>query len=188
MPQCQKIGCDSGARWGVELHLPCPEPGGMVRNFRMKLSTEVCDAHRDDVRAMVLADKDAITAHFADNGLQEPDWLNMRVEFVPVVGRDIRVIQMCDREGCWLPATWRIKRRFAEIGRKEIRCEAMTNLVVCDQHRGETVPADLNGGPEERVALSDWLREQGVLMPDLDRTELEFVPLSDSVPADMLRM
>lgn len=176
--------CDSGARWSVQLYIPCPSPGEGIRWIGLKLTTEVCDAHRDNVRPMVLADKEAIALKFIDEGLPEPDFLNMRVEFPPIEGRDIRVIAMCDLQGCpWL-AKWRIKLRVGEIGKKEIDLESPTNLVVCDVHKAGLKVEDL---PIDREHLFEVLVSQGVPVPDVGRLELDFDPLIDKVPADLLK-
>lgn len=181
--KCHKDGCDSGARWATDLHLDCPIPGGAKRALVLRCAIEVCDAHRDDVKPWVLSDKnrETIALTLMDNGFHEPDFLTARIEFAPVEGRDIKMVEMCCRAGCTERAKYQIKHRFAEIGRKEMRFESLTNLWVCEKHKRDTKAADLLLNGAVRKKTFEWLQAQGVLLPDLDRSELEFVPAAAMV-------
>lgn len=175
--KCHRVDCTSGARWMTELHLECPMPGGAKHLLKFKCAIEVCDAHREDVRPWVLSEenKDRVTMGVMDAGYHEPDFLTARIEFLPIEGRDIAVLQGCCREGCSRIAKYRIKRKFFAIGRRDMALEAMTNLWVCEDHKRITKAADLLMG-DDRPRTFEWLQAQGILMPDLDRSELEFVP------------
>lgn len=177
MRKCHKIGCDSGARWASDLHLDCPIPGGAKRALVLRCAIEVCDEHRDEVRPYILSEenREKIALSLMDNGFHEPDFLTARIEFVPVVGRDIRMVQTCTREGCTERAAYQLKRRFFQIGSKAPCLEALTSWWVCEEHKKDTVAADLLAG-DGRERTFAWLQAQGIVLPDLDRSELEFIP------------
>lgn len=151
-----------------------------MRKVSTESTIEVCDAHKDEakVKAYIRSDanRGAIREKLADHGMPEPDWINLRVEFVPVERERVVVPIGCDREGCKSEARWQIVQRVPEIGRKKARVEITTNLCVCDHHR-MTAKADDLRGPDERKATFEFLQAKGVLMPDLDRMTIGFIPI-----------
>lgn len=176
--KCHRDGCDSGARWRAYLHLDCAAPG-FKHVLGMESTVEVCDKHRDDVRPYVLspANKETITVSLMDRGYHEPNWLTARIEFRPIEREPIIVAIPCDRDGCANPARWQIKQVISEIGQRKPRVELTTNLCVCEKHKRETAPADLMDD-ESRKTTYEYLQKNGVMLPDLDRMALEFVPIS----------
>lgn len=178
--QCQRDGCHSQATAWVKMYINLPSPGQATKVIDLKLSMEVCDKHQDDVRAYVLSEenKKTIYTQIMDAGLPEPDFLSARIVFVPIPTDHVNLIVGCDREGCANPAKWQIKQIIPEIGRKgKPRLEAMTNMCVCDKHKRETKPADLLDDDSRKRTLA-WLNAKGVLLPDLERMTIEFVPLA----------
>lgn len=182
--QCHKDGCDSQAVYSVDLHLNCPSPG-MSHAVSMHSTIQVCEKHKDDVRAYVLSDqnRERIRDGLMDSGLPEPDFFTARIELIPLpkeplIDMVIPIIP-CDREGCKNPAKWRIKQKFRALWQGGIgapRAEALTNLYVCDKHKKETKAKDLLDD-ESRKETTLYLQDQGMLLPDLDGMILEFVPV-----------
>jgi hypothetical protein len=202
MHQCHKDGCTSPAEFSVNLHLGCPSPGLATRVVSMRCSIEVCEKHKDDVADYVLSDKnkETIAATLIDQGIPEPDFLSARFEFVPIgapalgtidepVARDDQAMPVpgvtgCDREGCSNPAQWRVVQRFRSIaqgGRGEPIIEALTNIHVCTAHKREVKPADFLD-PESRQRTLEFLRGQGMLLPDVDHPIIYFMQLVGGEP------
>lgn len=177
--KCHKDGCTSGARWAVKLHLECPTPGGAKQLLSFRATLKVCDDHQPDAQRYILSDdnKRTMTVALLKEGYPEPDWMAARVEFEPIEREPITVLPPCDREGCSRAAHWRVRQHFFEIGRVNSRINAMANLVVCDPCRRETTWKDFVADDDDRKATFEWLQRQGVLLPDLDRGDLEFLPL-----------
>lgn len=176
--KCHRDGCTAGARFEVHVSIPCPQPGGVKHLIGAKSSIEVCDRHNDlDVlRAYVLSpeNRKSIADSLTDNGYHEPDWLNTRLELRPIELPLIKVIQPCNREGCSGHGKWRVLQKFREIGKSKATLQCDTGLVVCDLHRAITRPADTM---TDRAKTFEGLQKAGMIMPDLDKTELEFVPV-----------
>lgn len=200
--QCHKDGCTAVATNEVHLHLSCPSPGLVARPISMKCSIEVCDKHKDDVVGYVLSDvnKETIVATLIDQGLPEPNFLTARFEFKPIVPAALvatdaplkPVVVGCDRDECTNPARWRVVQRFrslAQGGKGPHICEALTNINVCTKHKKAVKPADFLD-KESRAATLAFLREQGMLMADVDHPIIAFEELIDGEPESnqVLRM
>lgn len=181
--QCQKSECDSQAEFAVRLHLDLPSPGQPTRQIELQLSMKVCGKHQDDVRPWVLSQENqkALAATLLEQNLPEPDFLTARIEFVPIQAEPVAAWPCCDRAECAKPARWQVKQIIPEIGRRGTpRLEAMTTMLVCDDCRKITTADDFRDD-ESRGRTWRWLNHQGVLLPDLDKMTIEFVPLDSRV-------
>ena len=156
----------------------------------MKSSIEVCAKHKDDVRGFVLSDKnqEVIRDSLMDQGLPEPDFLGARFEFVPIGADPIAAVALpvvgCDRAECTNPARWRVVQKFralAQGGKGPHICEVMTNLNVCSKHKKQVKPADFLD-EESRASTLAFLREKGMLLPDVDHPIIDFVELVGGEP------
>lgn len=187
--QCHRDNCDSAATSAVDLHVVCRAPGGIGHLVKMRCTIKVCDKHRDDVRPYVLSDenRESIRTGLMESGFPEPDFLSARIEFVPIVAEPVAVVKprfvdkvmACDRGGCAHPARWQIKQLFwhmANRGRGPHAIELLSNLYVCEAHRKETKPEHLLMD-DDREQTRHLLVRRGLLLPDMDRMKLEFVPL-----------
>ena len=195
MRQCHKDGCTSPATNEVSLHVSCPSPGLVARLISMKCSIEVCDVHKADVAAYVLSDanKETIVTTLMDKGLPEPDFLSATFEFTPIAAPALGAVAEpvaktrlvgCDRDGCVNPAKFRILLRYrslAQGGRGDPVCDSITNMYVCARHKREVKPADFVD-PESRKATLEFLRGQGMLLPDVDRPIVDFIELVGGEP------
>lgn len=193
--QCHKTGCDSAATNEVSLHLSCPSPGLPARIVGMKCSIEVCDVHKDDVRGYVLSDvnKEHIVEVLMNQGVPEPDFLSAVFEFTPITAPALGAVAEvavkpvligCDRADCPNPAKFRILLRYrslAQGGRGDPVCDSMTNMHVCRRHKREVKPADFVDA-ESRAATLEFLRGQGMLLPDVDRPIVDFIELVSGEP------
>lgn len=171
----------------------------------MRCSIEVCDDHKDDVHGYVLSDlnKETIVTTLMNSGLPEPDFLSARFEFKPIMpaalaavaapfspdGADRPLIEPaavvgCDRVDCTNPAQWRVIQRFRTIaqgGKGPPVVEALTNMHVCTKHKREVKAADFLGTDDRERTLA-FLRERGILFPDVDRPVIDFVQLVGGEP------
>lgn len=203
MRQCHKDGCTSPAEFTVDLHLTCPAPGLAARMISMRCSIEVCAKHQDDVKDYVLSDanKETICASLMDQGVPEPDFLSARFEFKPIEAPALGpvlnppaaasepVVVGCDRLNddetpCTNPAKFRVMQRFralAQRGRGDPICEVLTNMHVCAKHKRQVKPGDFLD-PESRATTLAFLRERGMLLPDVDRPIIDFVELVGGEP------
>lgn len=176
--KCHWQGCDSGARWGVELHFEC-QGTDERRLLKFKSSLECCDVHKGQVKPWVLSDanREQITTTMMERGYPEPNYLTAVIEFVPV-GRDpMVVIEPCNREGCTKHAKWRVIQVIPHLTKPGEKARLTTNLAVCDEHKAVTKPADLLD-PESKAATHKALRKLGVTLHSLNRMRLEFEPVS----------
>jgi hypothetical protein len=178
--QCHADGCESVAEFEVHLHIRCPRPGAPATEVNMQSTINVCAKHQDKARWYLLEkqNQESITVALMDGGYPEPDFFQSRVEFKPIVPDRIEVIVPCTREGCANPARYRVRQVFPEHGRREPRLNAMTNFYVCEACRKKTTAADLLDD-EARASTKAWLNQNGVLLPDLDRMTIEFVPVGN---------
>lgn len=181
--QCTRTGCTSGGRWFPRLHLVCPEPGGVARRPMFDVRTMlVCDTHKDEalVRDYVLSEenKAVIVIKLREEaGFEEPDWLQVRIEFVPAQREQIKVLPPCTREGCILLGRWQIVQRFKPGKGKAIRTiDAITNLRCCDVHKLE-VAASPGLVPKPDAAM--WLAVDAKFsewgFPKADRGSVEII-------------
>lgn len=185
--KCHKAGCDSQAEFGVRVHFTCREIGRPAHALSNDSTIKVCARHQDDVRGYLLtpANKENITTGCMENGFPEPDFLSLRVEFIPIVHEPV-VIEAntrCDRDGCTNPAQWRIVfkvRPLAQGGKGPFRYEVMTKMQVCRKHRKETKPEDFRD-PDSIATTRQFMNANGVLLPDLDTMAIEFTPLATKV-------
>ena len=186
--QCHRDQCDSQAVASCKLHLTCRVPGGHAVVVAMNCSLQVCEKHKDYVRGYVLspANQESIRTGLMEGGYPEPDFMSARIEFVPLPVEVVVVPKVigCDREGCANPAAWRIKTKIRHIrqrGRGPFAAETLTNIHVCSRHKGEVKAADLLMG-DDRANTMKFLNNGGMVLPDLDGMELEFVPLAVKLP------
>lgn len=185
--QCHRDGCDSEATMGVKVHVLCRAPGVLPVPLAFDSTIKVCARHavEGDVRKYLMNDKnrEAMITGIMEGGFPEPDLLSLRVVFEPLnVGRaplEIAAPICCDRAGCSKAAKWQIKRRFRMLwqrGKGKPLVEALTNMVVCDEHKALTRPQDFNDKAGESATRA-WLAAKGVSMPDLKTAEVAFEPL-----------
>ncbi|HSV24364.1 MAG TPA: hypothetical protein VLJ17_15215 [Xanthobacteraceae bacterium] len=172
--KCHWQSCDSGARWQPHLHIEC-QGVGIGRALSLISTIECCDEHRENVKPYVLSDanREAITTKLMDEGYPEPNFLTARIEFKPIEDRGPVAVETCNREGCTEFARWRIVQaipHMTKIGDVE---RLRTNLVVCDKHKAEVVPADLLD-PESKAATHRALKARGLALRSLKRMKLEF--------------
>lgn len=176
--QCHFDGCEAQATDTVHLHVRCPRPGLPSIEIGTASTIEVCDKHRTQAVDYLSSsqNREIIKTTLMDNGYPEPDFLQSRIEFKPIVSPAIQVIPPCTREGCANPGRWRIKHKFAEHGRKGCRVEALTNFFVCEKHKRDTTAAHTLTD-EAWGEIKPWLNQSGVLLPDRERSTIEFVPV-----------
>lgn len=95
--------------------------------------------------------------------------------------RRINRIVSCDRDGCILPARYRIVFRFWRIGASKQRArpvKVVTNLCACTRHTEDIKAADLLDNETKSTVLSS-LTLRGFPMPDFATAELEFAALNN---------
>lgn len=186
--QCHHVGCDSGARWGVLLHLNCVAPGVVVATH-MKSGIEVCDTHKDDklLRDYILSNenRERITTWLMEQGGHpEPDFLTARIEFF-AIERSVVHAQpaipkpQCDRSDCADLATHQVKLAFRmryQRGKGQPIIDYLTNRVVCGKHAMMTdKTAFRDAGDLEFIRQS--FAKRGLVGADFNNVEVAFISL-----------
>lgn len=185
--QCHKPGCDSEAKFTTRVRLLCRAPGQLPVPLSFDCTIQTCARHAEagPVRTYLLTgnNRETMITGIMEAGFPEPDFLSLKVEFVPLSVEHAAVeaapAPCCDRDGCSKPAKWQVKQRFRMLwqrGRGEPVIDTLTNLVVCDDCKAITNETSFRDKDTESSTRA-WLNARGVSMPDMRTMQIAFEPL-----------